>query len=80
MKNPLRTVLETRLRKRIQKLPSADLFEWADQVITDAWRMTEAFRKTAEQPSLDEARKNWKTCGMILDELQERLDAANRPF
>jgi hypothetical protein len=62
----------TKMGKRVSKIPSADLPEWADMAINDAGRALTNWRRRGDPFELDEALLGAEALATILTAIRSR--------
>lgn len=62
----------TRVQKRVQALPTAELLTWSDQIMYSVGRNLSAWQKSQNPYSLEEARVGAEALHAILEALNER--------
>lgn len=68
-----KTVKEkTKIQKRVEKLPTAELLTWTDQVMYSVGQNLSNWQKSSSPHSLEEARMGAEALHAILDTLTER--------
>jgi len=62
----------TKIQKRVQMLPTAELLTWSDQIMYTVGRNLSAWQKSQNPFSLEEARVGAEALHAIVDALSER--------
>lgn len=62
----------TKVQKRVQTLPTAELLSWTDQILYSVGRNLSSWQKSQNSFSLEEARMGAEALHAILDTLKER--------
>lgn len=63
---------KTRIEKRVEKLPTAELISWSDQIMYSVGRNLTAWQRSQHPDTLEEARLGAEALHAILDTLKER--------
>lgn len=63
---------KTRIEKRVEKLPTAELISWSDQIMYSVGRNLAAWQRSQHPDTLEEARLGAEALHAILDTLKER--------
>lgn len=61
-----------KVAKRVSKIPTADLEQWADQSLTELGRCLSKYGKSREKVYLEEALKGAEAVHAVIDELYNR--------
>lgn len=69
---------QTRARRRVARMSTHDLLEWADTAGSGMAKGFSDYRKEGQLESLDEIRYALLALVAVTDELQARQEAANR--
>ena len=62
----------TKVQKRVQHLPTSELYAWTDQILYSIGRNLSIWQKTEIKDALDEAQVGAEALHAILDTLKER--------
>jgi hypothetical protein len=62
----------TKVQKRVQTLPTAELLSWSDQIMYSVGRNLSSWQKSQNAFSLEEARVGAEALHAIVDALSER--------
>jgi len=62
----------SKVKRRVNSLPTSELIGWTDQTIYSIGRNLSAWQKSQNQSSLDEAQLGAEVLHAILDTLKER--------
>lgn len=62
----------TKVQKRVQHLPTSELYAWTDQILYSIGRNLSIWQKTQIQDALDEAQVGAEALHAILDTIKER--------
>ena len=72
-KRKSKTIKElTKVQKRVNSIPTAELVTWTDQIMYSVGRNLSAWQKSQSSFSLEEARVGAEALHAILDALSER--------
>lgn len=69
-----------RIKRRITKLSTSELLDWADVAASGIMRHLDSFRRTPDEAHLGEISLAAVTMGYVVDELAEKLRKAREPL
>ena len=63
---------KTKIEKRVEKLPTAELISWSDQIMYSVGRNLAAWQRSSHPATLEEARVGAEALHVILETISER--------
>lgn len=63
---------KTKIEKRVEKIPTAELITWVDQTLYSVGRNMSTWQKSQDKHSLEEARMGAEVLHAIMEALTER--------